>query len=102
MSGPERRRRAAALRYDQEAGGAPRVVAAGPGLVADRILELAREQGIPVREEPALVEALARLELEQEIPEELFVAVAEVLVWAYGLEAAGRPPRGRGPGSGRA
>jgi len=92
MSGPERRRRATALRYDKEAGGAPRVVASGAGVIADRILELARERGVPVREEPALVEALARLELEQEIPPELFVAVAEVLVWAYGLEGARRSP----------
>jgi flagellar biosynthesis protein len=91
MSGPERRRRATALQYDRSAGGAPRVVASGAGLIADRILELARERGVPVREEPALVEALARLELEQEIPPELFVAVAEVLVWAYGLEQ--RPGR---------
>ncbi len=90
MSGSdnERRkpRRAAALRYDPAAGGAPRVVAAGAGEIAKRIVELAGEQGVPVREEPALAEALARLELEQEIPPELFVAVAEVLVWAYGLE----------------
>lgn len=95
MSGPEgpRRRKAAALRYDAEAGGAPQVVAAGAGLVAERILELAREQGVPVREEPALVEALQRLELGQEIPPELFVAVAEVLVWAYGLEGQQRPGR---------
>ena len=86
MSKPEKPRRAAALRYDKENAGAPKVVAAGAGLVADRIVELAREQGVPVREDPALAEALARLELEQEIPSELFVAVAEVLVWAYGLE----------------
>src|SRR6478736_2010677 len=89
MSGPEeppKPRRAAALRYDADAGAAPRVVASGAGEVARRIVELAAEQGIPVREEPALAEALARLELEQEIPPELFVAVAEVLVWAYGLE----------------
>jgi flagellar biosynthesis protein len=90
MSGPEKRRRATALRYDQAAGGAPRVVATGAGVIAERIVALATEQGVPVREEPALVEALARLELEQEIPPELFVAVAEVLVWAYGLEQ-GRP-----------
>ena len=96
MSEPERRRRATALKYDKDAGGAPRVVASGAGLVADRIVELAREQGLPIREEPALVEALARLELEQEIPPELFVAVAEVLVWAYGLESQrpGRKNRG--------
>jgi flagellar biosynthesis protein len=88
MSGSEKRpKKAAALRYDKKAGGAPKVVAAGSGLIAERIVELARAQGLPVREEPALAEALSRLELEQEIPPELFVAVAEVLVWAYGLEA---------------
>jgi len=98
MSKPEKPRRdaklrrAAALRYDKSASGAPKVVAAGAGLIADRIVEIAREQGVPVREDPALAEALARLELEQEIPSELFVAVAEVLVWAYGLE----PKRLRG------
>ncbi|HEU4975142.1 MAG TPA: EscU/YscU/HrcU family type III secretion system export apparatus switch protein [Baekduia sp.] len=87
MSEPERPRRAAALRYDREGGDqAPRVVAAGAGEIAGRIVEIAREQGVPVHEEPALAEALARLELEQEIPPELFAAVAEVLVWAYGLE----------------
>jgi flagellar biosynthesis protein len=86
MSGRERRRRATALRYDKEAGGAPRVVATGAGEVARRILEIAQAQGVPIREEPALVEALSRLELDQEIPPELFAAVAEVLVWAYGLE----------------
>jgi flagellar biosynthesis protein len=86
MSGRDKPRRAAALRYDRDAAGAPKVVAAGAGLIADRIVEIAREQGLPVREDPALAEALARLELEQEIPPELFVAVAEVLVWAYGLE----------------
>jgi flagellar biosynthesis protein len=62
------------------------VVAAGAGEVARRILELAKEQGVPVREEPALAEALARLQVEQEIPPDLYAAVAEVLVWAYGLE----------------
>jgi flagellar biosynthesis protein len=81
-----RPRRAAALRYDKDSNSAPQVVAAGAGLIADRIVEIAREQGLPVREDPALAEALARLELEQEIPPDLFAAVAEVLVWAYRLE----------------
>ena len=53
----------AALRYDKSEAGAPKVVAAGAGLIADRIVEIAREQGVPVREDPALAEALARLEL---------------------------------------
>jgi flagellar biosynthesis protein len=88
MPPPERRRWAAALRYRQEEGRAPQVVAAGAGETARRLMELASEHGVPVREEPALAEALARLELEQEIPPELYAAVAEVLVWAYRLEAA--------------
>jgi flagellar biosynthesis protein len=78
-------RRAAALRYDRESGRPPRVVAAGSGAVAERILERAREAGVPVREEAGLAEALSRLELEAEIPPELWLAVAECLVWAYGL-----------------
>jgi flagellar biosynthesis protein len=84
---PGRRpRRATALRYNRDKNSAPQVLATGSGLIAERIVEIAREQGLPVREDPALAEALSRLELEQEIPPELFVAVAEVLVWAYGLE----------------
>lgn len=78
-------RRAAALRYDRESGRPPRVVAAGSGEVAERILERAREAGVPVREDSGLAQALAKLELEAEIPPELWVAVAETLVWAYGL-----------------
>jgi flagellar biosynthesis protein len=78
-------RRAAALRYDGSSGVPPRVVAVGSGEVAERILERARAAGVPVREDPGLADALARLELEAEIPPELWVAVAETLVWAYGL-----------------
>ncbi|HEY4094190.1 MAG TPA: EscU/YscU/HrcU family type III secretion system export apparatus switch protein [Baekduia sp.] len=91
MSKPERPKRATALRYDKERGGAPQVVATGSGLIADRIVEIAREQGVPVREEAGLAEALARLELDQEIPPDLFAAVAEVLVWAYALNGRRSP-----------
>jgi flagellar biosynthesis protein len=82
-------RRAAALRYEpgQEA---PEVVASGRGYVAERILAAAREAGVPVREDAALVEALSKLELGEQIPEALYVAVAEALAWAYGLDTKGR------------
>lgn len=86
-----RGRRAAAVRY--EGGEAPRVVASGSGHVADRILELAREHGIPVREDPALAEALAALELDVDVPAELYRAVAEALVWAYRLQRRSIPGR---------
>jgi flagellar biosynthesis protein len=80
----ERRRVAAALSYPGH--GAPKVVAAGQGLVAERILELAREAGVPTREDSALAQALAELELGTEIPPLLYQAVAEALVWALRLD----------------
>ena len=78
------RRRASALRY--EGTGAPKVTASGQGYIADRIVEIARENGIAVREDPALAEALAALELDSEIPADLYTAVAEAIAWSYSLD----------------
>lgn len=72
---------AVALNYDEV--NAPRVCAKGSNELAEEILSLAQEHGIPVREEPELVELLSQLELGEEIPEQLYVAVAEVLHFAY-------------------
>jgi flagellar biosynthesis protein len=87
---PEKpRRRATALSYDFGAhppARAPRVAATGAGLVADRIIAAARAAGVPVREDPALAEALGKLELGRDVPEELWKAVAEALAWAYRLD----------------
>ena len=85
MSGapPERRRAAVALRYRREDDPAPRITAAGTGPVAERILELAREHDLPLREDPDLIQALAVLDLGAVIPPELYDVIAEVLAWAY-------------------
>ncbi|MCC6833220.1 MAG: EscU/YscU/HrcU family type III secretion system export apparatus switch protein [Thermoleophilia bacterium] len=77
------RRRAVALGYDNERDHAPRVTATGAGSVADRILEAAREHGVPIREDRDLAEALAQLDLWQAIPPELYAVIAEVFAWAY-------------------
>ena len=90
----ERPERAIALKYTGT--GAPQVAASGQGHVAERILALAEEAGVPVRRDPALAAALSSLELGKEIPEELYMAVAEILAWAYQLnpsQSPGRPPR---------
>lgn len=89
---PARRRSAAAISYEH-GDDAPRLAAAGKGIVAERILELARERGIPVREDAALAEALAALEIDRDIPPELWQAVAETLVWAYRLQGRSIPGR---------
>jgi flagellar biosynthesis protein len=74
-------KRAVALRYDQGTDAAPRVVASGQGLVAEKIVETARDHGVAVEHDPDLAEALAQVELGTAIPEELYPVVAEVLVF---------------------
>ncbi len=72
-----------AVRYDAARDRAPRIVAKGRGAVAARILEMAREYGIPIHEDPELIEALARLDVAEQIPPELYAAMAEVLTFIY-------------------
>lgn len=74
---------AVALHWD--GGAAPRVTAKGRGETAARIIELARTHNVPIDEEPALVEVLARVELGTHIPEKLFAAVAQVIAFAYAM-----------------
>lgn len=88
-SRPDHLPRAVALSYDESdaAGGrAPRVVASGQGAIAEAIIARAREFDIPVHESRELVAALMNFDLDQRIPPALYVAVAEVLAWAYRLE----------------
>ena len=79
----EKFRKAVALRYNTAHDGAPRVVAKGQRIVAERIIALAREHNIHIHEDPDLVGLLSQLELFAEIPEELYAAVAEVLAFVY-------------------
>ncbi|MDN5293058.1 MAG: flagellar biosynthesis protein [Eubacteriales bacterium] len=74
----DKKKKAAALKYSPSMN-APRVVAAGEGWLAAKIITAAREAGVPVREDPALAEALVQVPVGEEIPPELYQAVAEVL-----------------------
>jgi len=78
--------KATALSY-QLGETAPRVVASGRGHIAERIIAAAQEAGVPVKSDPGLANALAALDLGEEIPEALYRAVAETLAWAYKLDA---------------
>jgi len=80
--------RAVALRYDESASHAPQVVAKGAGDVAQRILAAAESAGVPVHADADLVELLSACHLGDEIPAELYAAVAELLTWLYGINAA--------------
>jgi len=86
MKREQQERSAIALSYDQEATGAPRIVAKGRGLIAEQILALAEEHDIHIHQSPELIEVLIRMELGDEIPEALYRAIAEVIAFAYGLK----------------
>lgn len=82
---PESTREAIALAYRQT-DAAPRVVAKGKGLIAEAIIEKARENGVYVHESPELVALLTQVDLDEHIPPQLYMAVAELLAWLYNLE----------------
>ena len=88
-SQPQAQPRAIALRYERGAGSpasAPEVVAKGRGEVATRILDLAHEHGVPVREDADLVELLSHCQMGDEIPVDVYGAVAQLLTWLYRLD----------------
>ncbi len=89
-------RTAVALAY-READAAPRVVAKGRGLVAEEIIARAREHGVYVHESPELVSLLSQIDLDQHIPPQLYIAVAELLAWLYRIERGEAPPPLRPP-----
>lgn len=68
---------------------APRVVAHGRGLIAEEIIKRARESGVYVHESPELVTLLMQVDLDERIPPQLYVAVAELLAWLYRIEEQG-------------
>ncbi len=80
-------KKAVALVYDRDKQDAPRVAAKGQGRIAEKIIELAREHDIPIKDDPDLVEVLSSLEINQEIPSEIYVAVAELLAFVYSMNA---------------
>ncbi|MGD6992401.1 EscU/YscU/HrcU family type III secretion system export apparatus switch protein [Sutcliffiella horikoshii] len=80
-----KRKKAVAIKYEQQKSIAPVVQAKGTGLIAENILEEAKKHNIPVQEDQALLEILMELELNETIPEELYEVVAEVLAYVYNL-----------------
>jgi flagellar biosynthesis protein len=77
--------KAVALRYDKDKDHAPKVIAKGKGEIAEKIIEIAKAHNLPLYEDKNLVQILEALELETEIPPELYRAVAEVLAFIYRL-----------------
>ena len=91
MPEKDKRKQAVALRYRPDKDASPRVAAKGSGRVAEKIIELARKHGIPVKDDPDLLEVLSKLEIEEEVPPTVYVAVAELLAFVYSLNRKKQP-----------
>jgi flagellar biosynthesis protein len=82
-----RQKRAAALKYQSKSDNAPKVIAKGKGKVAEKIIEIAKEHNIYIHDDPDLIEVLYQLDLNEDIPAELYVVVAELLAFVYSLNS---------------
>ena len=85
-------KKAAALKYDKEKDQAPALTASGKGEKARNIIKIAEENGIPIKQDEDLVNMLSEIELNQEIPVELYKAVSEIFSFIYGL--SNKVPKG--------
>lgn len=87
MRTKSRQKRAAALKYQSKSDNAPKVIAKGKGKVAEKIIEIAKEHNIYIHDDPDLIEVLYQLDLNEDIPSELYVVVAELLAFVYSLNS---------------
>lgn len=78
---------AAALQYDPLTSEPPQVLAVGRGVTAEEIIRVAKEHNVPLYEDPGLVEALARIDVSEFVPRELYAVVAHVLAYVYRVDA---------------
>ena len=81
----KKQKKAVAIRYQPIKDRAPKIAAKGSGLMAERIIEIAREHDIPVKDDADLVEVLSKLDIEEEIPGDVYVVVAELLAFVYSV-----------------
>jgi flagellar biosynthesis protein len=77
--------KAVALAYRPESDNAPKIIASGRGDIAQRIIDIAKEHRIHIHDDPDLVEALSQLDLNEEIPTDLYIVVSELLAFVYAL-----------------
>ena len=89
----EKRKKAVALKYEKEEDLAPKIIAKGVGVIAEKILEIAQEYDIPIHQDDELAEILVKLNLGDYIPPHLYKIVAEILVWVYSMNKKSRYPQ---------
>ena len=91
MKRPKERQKAVAIRYDPEKSSVPRVAAKGSGAIAEKIIEIAEAAGIPIHQDSDLVEILSKLDIDEDIPPDVYVVVAELLAFVYAINGKMKP-----------
>ncbi len=79
------KKKAVALTYNKEKDNAPKVKGKGEGKIAEKIIEIAKQNNIPIKENPELVDILSSIPLDEEIPPELYKAIAEIFAYIYSM-----------------
>ena len=87
MKKEDRQKKAVALKYQPKLDNAPRVIAKGKGKVAEKIINIAREYNLYIHNDPDLIEILSQLDLNEQIPPDLYVVIAELLAFVYSLNS---------------
>jgi len=82
----DHKKKTAALKYDVDRDQAPRIVALGSGSIAEKIIKTAKKENIPIKEDKDIVEILAKMNIGDQIPEELYTVIAEILSFFYELD----------------
>jgi len=83
--------KAAALQYDHLSQNAPKVIAKGEGSIAKNIIKIAKDNNLPIKKDEDLVELLSKLDIDKEIPTEMYKAVAEIFSFIYGITNKDKP-----------
>lgn len=84
-------KKAATLKYDQQKDNAPKVTAKGKGDVANNIIKIAEQNDIPIKKDEDLIELLSQLDIDKEIPQSMYKAVAEIFTFIYRLTQKNQP-----------
>lgn len=87
MTETKKQNMAVALKYRPKSDSAPKVTAKGKGKVAEKIIEIAKENNIHIQNDPDLIEVLSQLDINDEIPPDIYVIVAELLAFVYSLNS---------------
>lgn len=74
---------AAAIKYERQKDAAPKVIAKGRGMIGEKIIALAKKNNVPIKSDPGLVQILSKLDINEQIPVELYKVVAEILAFVY-------------------